>query len=124
MYKFTNIVRILFMLVLKYSLLLYNRETHELKVDQVEWVNTTTEQVYLLLTETPPDGVAFAEAVKHILKREEYWNAWKNEGCPAFKRPAPEPATDADDRKPKRLRRKIGDLVRDAQAVGKYYMGK
>lgn len=103
-------------------------ETHELKPDQVEWVNTTTEQVYTLLIETPPDGASFAESVKQILKREEYWNAWKNEGCPAFKRPAPEPepATgEADEvRKPKRSKRRIGDMILDAQAAGKYYMGK
>ena len=81
--------------------------------------------MYLLLTETPPDGAIFAESVKHILKREEYWNAWKNEGCPAFKRPLAEPATEADEaRKPKRPRRRIGDMIKDAQAVGKFYMGK
>ncbi|OXU30033.1 hypothetical protein TSAR_017029 [Trichomalopsis sarcophagae] len=124
--NFRRFVLLQFLILFQYlnSTVKFKSETHELKPDQVEWVNTTTEQVYLLLTETPPDGTAFAEAVKHILKREEYWNSWKNEGCPAFKRPAPEPMTEADEaRKPKRLRRKIGDLIRDAQAVGKYYMG-
>ncbi|XP_008213702.1 THO complex subunit 1 isoform X4 [Nasonia vitripennis] len=124
--NFRRFVLLQFLILFQYlnSTVKFKSETHELKPDQVEWVNTTTEQVYLLLTETPPDGAAFAEAVKHILKREEYWNSWKNEGCPAFKRPAPEPMTEADEaRKPKRLRRKIGDLIRDAQAVGKYYMG-
>lgn len=63
--------------------------------------------------------------MKNILKREEFWNIWKNDGCPAFKRPAPEPSTEADEvRKPKRQKRRIGDMIRDAQAVGKYYMGK
>ena len=89
-------------------------------------MKSTTEQVYTLLAETPPDGPAFAETVKHILAREEHWNAWKNEGCPAFKRPTPD-VTDEDTketRKPKRSRRKIGDVVKDAQLAGKYHIGK
>lgn len=100
-------------------------ETHELKPDQVEWVKSTTEQVYTLLAETPPDGAIFAETVKNILKREEHWNAWKNEGCPPFKRPALDDAgADEESRKPKRSRRKIGDIIKDAQTVNKYHMGK
>lgn len=58
------------------------RETQELKSDQVEWVKDTTSLVYRLLSETPPNGKRFAECVKHILKREEHWNSWKNDGCP------------------------------------------
>ncbi|XP_053981600.1 THO complex subunit 1 isoform X1 [Hylaeus volcanicus] len=99
-------------------------ETHELKPDQVDWVKGTTDQVYGLLIETPPDGPTFADTVKNILKREEHWNAWKNEGCPPFKKPASEANIDIDElRKPKRPRRRIGDVIRDAQAVGKYHMG-
>ena len=44
------------------------RDTHELKADQGEWVREKTEMVYSLLAETPPDGVAFVQTVKHILK--------------------------------------------------------
>ncbi|XP_043508744.1 THO complex subunit 1 isoform X2 [Frieseomelitta varia] len=99
-------------------------ETHELKPDQVDWVKATTEQVYALLTETPPDGPTFTETVKNILKREEHWNAWKNEGCPPFKRPTSDSSADIEElRKPKRPRRRIGDVIRDAQTVGKYHMG-
>ncbi|XP_066583028.1 THO complex subunit 1 isoform X2 [Prorops nasuta] len=99
-------------------------EVHELKPDQVEWVKETTDQVYSLLSETPPDGPAFAKTVKNILKREEYWNSWKNEGCPPFKKPAPEPISDTDEPKKKRPRRRnIGDLIKDAEAAGKYQMG-
>ncbi|XP_078046919.1 THO complex 1-like protein Hpr1 isoform X2 [Augochlora pura] len=99
-------------------------ETHELKPDQIDWVKATTDQVYALLSETPPDGPTFAETVKNILKREEHWNSWKNEGCPPFKRPASDSTADAEElRKPKRPKRRIGDVIRDAQAVGKYHMG-
>ena len=48
------------------------RDTHELKVDQAEWVREKTEMVYSLLEETPPDGVAFVQTVKHILKVNFY----------------------------------------------------
>ena len=52
--------------------------------DQSKWVNESTDQVYSLIDETPPNGPEFSKAVKHILKREEQWNAWKNDGCPSF----------------------------------------
>jgi len=90
----------------------------------VEWVKTTSEQVFTLLIETPPDGPIFTETVKNILKREEHWNAWKNEGCPPFKKPASELISEEEPRKPKRQKRRIGDIIRDAHTNGKYYMGK
>lgn len=37
--------------------------------------------VYKLLEETPPNGKKFADSVRHMLKREDLWNNWKNEGC-------------------------------------------
>lgn len=40
------------------------------------------DKVYVLLKETPPDGENFAQIVNNILEREEYWNVWKNDGCP------------------------------------------
>ncbi|XP_043521441.1 THO complex subunit 1-like isoform X2 [Frieseomelitta varia] len=99
-------------------------ETYELKPDQVDWVKATMEQVYALLTETPPNGSIFTETVRNILKREEHWNAWKNEGCPPFKRPTPDSSVDIEElRKPKKPRRRIGDVIKDAQTVGKYHMG-
>ncbi|KAG7210587.1 hypothetical protein KM043_012105 [Ampulex compressa] len=124
--NFRRYVLLQFLILFQYlnSTVKFKAETHELKPDQVDWVKATTEQVYTLLTETPPDGPAFADTVKNILKREEHWNAWKNEGCPPFKKPAPETNSDIDEpRKPKRPRRRIGDVIRDAQAVGKYHMG-
>ncbi|XP_058804259.1 THO complex subunit 1 isoform X3 [Phymastichus coffea] len=124
--NFRRYVLLQFLILFQYlnSTVKFKSDVHELKSDQIEWVNTITAQVYTLLAETPPDGAAFAESVKHILKREEFWNIWKNDGCPAFKRPAPEPSTEADEtRKPKRQKRRIGDMIRDAQAMGKYYMG-
>ncbi|CAK9799633.1 THO complex subunit 1 [Anthophora quadrimaculata] len=124
--NFRRYVLLQFLILFQYlnSTVKFKAETHELKPDQVDWVKATTEQVYSLLTETPPDGPRFAETVKNILKREEHWNAWKNEGCPPFKKPATDSNADIEElRKPKRPRRRIGDVIRDAQAVGKYHMG-
>ncbi|XP_029044861.1 THO complex subunit 1 isoform X3 [Osmia bicornis bicornis] len=124
--NFRRYVLLQFLILFQYlnSTVKFKAETHELKPDQVDWVKATTEQVYALLAETPPDGPAFAETVKNILKREEHWNAWKNEGCPPFKKPAPDSSSDIEDvRKPKRPRHRIGDVIRDAQTVGKYHMG-
>ncbi|XP_011315035.1 THO complex subunit 1 [Fopius arisanus] len=123
--NFRRYVLLQFLILFQYlnSTVKFKAETHELKPDQVEWVKSTTDQVYALLVETPPDGSAFAEVVKNILKREEHWNSWKNEGCPEFKRPAPETADGDEPKRPKRLRRRIGDVVRDAQAAGKFCMG-
>ncbi|KAK1137366.1 hypothetical protein K0M31_001878 [Melipona bicolor] len=124
--NFRRYVLLQFLILFQYlnSTVKFKAETHELKPDQVDWVKTTTEQVYALLTETPPDGPIFTETVKNILKREEHWNAWKNEGCPPFKRPTSDSSTDIEElRKPKRPKRRIGDVIRDAQTVGKYHMG-
>lgn len=63
-------------------MLLILSDSYELKADQKEWIQTSTEKVYNLLKETPPDGATFANIIKNILKREELWNAWKNDGCP------------------------------------------
>ena len=124
--NFRRYVLLQFLILFQYlnSTVKFKAETHELKPDEIDWVKATTEQVYALLTETPPDGPTFAETVKNILKREEHWNAWKNEGCPPFKKPALDSMADAEElKKPKRPRRRIGDVIRDAQAVGKYHMG-
>ncbi|KAK0161819.1 hypothetical protein PV327_008231 [Microctonus hyperodae] len=123
--NFRRYVLLQFLILFQYlnSTVKFKAETHELKPDQVDYVKTVTDQVYALLSETPPDGRAFAETVENILKREEHWNAWKNDGCPAFKRPAQESGENDEPRKPKRLKRRIGDMIRDAQSSGKYQMG-
>jgi len=57
---------------------------------QSKWIKEATEKVYLILSETPPNGSQFAKTVKHILTREENWINWKNEGCSSFARNANE----------------------------------
>lgn len=57
------------------------RDSQVLTSAQNEFVKETETKVYRLLEETPPNGKSFAQTVRHMLKREELWNNWKNEGC-------------------------------------------
>ena len=49
-------------------------------------IKELTEQVYKLLMETPPSGAEFTEYTKQLLRREENWIIWKNDGCPSFEK--------------------------------------
>ncbi|XP_071543849.1 THO complex subunit 1 isoform X3 [Panulirus ornatus] len=114
----------------------FKQET--LTEEQLAWVKKTEELVYTLLEETPPDGPVFVSTVKHILKREEMWSEWKNEGCPEFKKPegyerlkakqsgkGEEQKEDGDYRSSRMVRqkRKVGDVIRDADSKNKFSMG-
>ena len=55
---------------------------HIMKKDQTAWVLDTKSRVFSLLSETPPNGEEFCEYVSKLMKREELWIDWKNEGCP------------------------------------------
>lgn len=57
------------------------RDSQVLTASQNDFVKETESKVYRLLEETPPNGKSFAQTVRHMLKREELWNNWKNEGC-------------------------------------------
>ncbi|XP_044749657.1 THO complex subunit 1 [Coccinella septempunctata] len=100
----------------------FKSESFELKSDQKDWIQSTTEKIYKLLRETPPDGEKFAEIVSNILSREEHWNAWKNDGCPEFKKQSVvnEPIEKSQNRSSRPL---LGDLLRQANKEKKYYMG-
>lgn len=100
-------------------------KTENLTGEQVEWVRKTDERVYGLLAETPPDGPAFVNIFKHILKREERWSDWKNDGCPEFKKPikSAKEEPDVSPSKKRGQKRKLGDLVKDADAKKKITMG-
>lgn len=57
-----------------------------LNEQQLQWISETKVRVINLLSEIPPDGEKFADNIQHVLKREENWINWKNEGCPSFAR--------------------------------------
>lgn len=57
-----------------------------------------------------------------MLRREELWNNWKNEGCKEFKRPeSKEEIGKIAAKRPKKL---LGDLAKDAYRNKKFYLGK
>ncbi|KAK5644414.1 hypothetical protein RI129_005714 [Pyrocoelia pectoralis] len=121
--NFRRSVLVQFLILFQYltSSVKFKSESHELKGDQKEWVQSGIEKIYTLLKETPPDGDRFAANVKNILKREEYWNAWKNEGCPDFKASIAQPSEKCT--KTISERRPVGDILKEAHAAGKYYLG-
>lgn len=123
--NFRRCVLIQFLILFQYlsSSVKFKMETQELKKDQTDWVNETTALIYRLLGETPPDGQRFAECVQHILKREEHWNAWKNDGCPEFQKPKPPAAGEEEIRKSKVRRRPVGDIIKEYEGQQKYYLG-
>ena len=86
---------------------------HVMKKDQTSWVLDTKSRVYMLLTETPPNGEQFSEYSYKLLKREELWIDWKNEGCP----PVPSGGGTGEGekeplRKELKRKRKLGDVYK------------
>ncbi|CAB3259626.1 unnamed protein product [Arctia plantaginis] len=125
--NFRRCVLIQFLILFQYliSTVKFKMESQELKSDQLEWVKETSSLVYKLLGETPPHGKQFAECVKHILKREEHWNSWKNDGCPEFQKPKPPVQVDPSDeiKKSRKRRRPVGDIIKEYESQKKSYMG-
>ncbi|XP_022830247.1 THO complex subunit 1 [Spodoptera litura] len=125
--NFRRCVLVQFLILFQYltSTVKFKMEVQELKSDQVDWVKETTSLVYKLLGETPPNGKQFAECVKHILKREEHWNSWKNDGCPEFQKPKPPVSVESTDdvKKSRKRRRPVGDIIKEYEAQSKSYMG-
>ena len=74
--------------------------SHVATETQQAWIQETSEKVYQLIAETPPNGAEFSTYIRQVLKREENWIAWKNEGCPSFEK-APLTTSDLEPR-PKR----------------------
>ncbi|KAL1456912.1 hypothetical protein WDU94_001599 [Cyamophila willieti] len=100
----------------------------ELKPEQEKWVKDTTETVYSLIKQTPPDGDKFCQVVKLILKGEEHWNQWKNEGCPELKRPLLSADAEGKDeasaaKKKKKANKLPGEMLQEAYSQGKVLMG-
>ncbi|KAF2352225.1 Death domain, partial [Trinorchestia longiramus] len=98
---------------------------------ETHWVHNTEQRVFALLKETPPEGEEFVESIKKILKREDFWNDWKNSGCPEIRDPAPPSALngvgdlkneDGAKEVKKGKKRKLGDLFREADARKKFVM--
>lgn len=118
--NFRRSILVQFLILIHYlqATVRFKQETHVLTEEQSTWVKNTTSLVYKLLEEIPPDGAGFAAYIKHILQREEFWNNWKNEGCPDFKE-----ATPVEVVKESRPKRKLGDEIKAALASKKVILG-
>lgn len=121
--NFRRFVLMQFLILFQYltSTVRFKSETYELKPDQKEVVQDYTDKIYQLLKETPPDGEKFAEIVKNILNREEHWNAWKNDGCPEFKKVLSNPVSEVYEKRESKV--PLGDILKDAYSNGVHYMG-
>ncbi|XP_071964290.1 THO complex subunit 1-like [Antedon mediterranea] len=62
----------------------FKTNVHVLTDEMSGHIKDSSEVVYALLRETPPNGEEFTKTVAQILSREEHWNEWKNKGCPTF----------------------------------------
>ena len=71
-------------LILFQYLVTNTKPNQVLNEQQQQWVTETRSKVVSLLSEIPPEGEKFANTVLHVLKREENWINWKNDGCPSF----------------------------------------
>lgn len=65
-----------------------------------------------MLHETPPSGKKYAEFVKHLIERENFWIKWKNEGCPKFMR---EKDTEVAEPVEKKRRTMFDDIMNDSK---------
>ena len=63
-------------------------EREKLSRAQEEFVRSLEVKVFTLLRETPPHGDAFVGSLIRLLKREDQWSQWKNDGCKSVERPA------------------------------------
>ncbi|XP_025411324.1 THO complex subunit 1 [Sipha flava] len=124
--NFRRYILIQFLLLFQYldAPVKFKPDNFKIKPDQQEWIKNSINNIYELINNTPPDGIRFSEVVKNILQREEQWNKWKNDGCPeVVKRLIP--ASDQGDMPaPKRrLRKNLGDVIKNMTANNKVFLG-
>lgn len=127
--NFRRYVLIQFIILFQYlkTTVKFKGEADILTDEQSKWIESSSERIYDLVSETPPDGKAFAHAIEHIIKREEQWNIWKNEGCKPFAAKldkssvtSAEPGWNMSVRKRKAH---LGDQILEARKSKKFLMG-
>ena len=63
----------------------FKQDSYQLSDEQNSWIKETTDKIFKLFDEIPPNGKEFSKSIDKILKREECWSNWKNDGCPELK---------------------------------------
>ncbi|KAL7024764.1 hypothetical protein ACKWTF_013189 [Chironomus riparius] len=119
--NFRRTILVQYLILFQYlvSTIKFKGENDKLNNTQQDYVKETESLVYKLLNETPPRGKEFSEAIKHILKREEMWNNWKNDGCKEIKRPEGHEKEVPESRK----RKLLGEEICTANKLGKFDLG-
>ncbi|GAB6028955.1 hyperrecombination- protein [Chamberlinius hualienensis] len=122
--NFRRYVLIQFLILFQYlnSGVKFKLESYQITEEQGNSIKATNDKIYKLLEETPPDGVKFAKTISHILRREEFWSTWKNEGCPDIGQTASESVVEKPT-KPIRQKRSAGEELRAATSRDKYLLG-
>ncbi|CAG0901652.1 unnamed protein product, partial [Cyprideis torosa] len=129
--NFRRYILVQFLILFQYlsASVKFKNEKQMLSEEQFKWIAATTERVRTLIEKSGHDGPEFLQTVQRILKREETWNAWKNEGCPATKKPVAmkREATEAESSEsavsPPKRRRQLGMQVMRMMRAGKYAVG-
>lgn len=120
--NFRRTILVQYLVIFQYlvSTIKFKGENDKLNEQQQEWVRETEISVYKLLDETPPKGQEFSNAMRHILKREEIWNNWKNEGCKEIKRPDGYDNITVLEQKKRKL---LGNQIYEVSKAGKFDLG-
>uniref|UniRef100_A0A0A9ZA24 THO complex subunit 1 n=1 Tax=Lygus hesperus TaxID=30085 RepID=A0A0A9ZA24_LYGHE len=107
---FRRTVYLQFLILFQFLTLQIKTKQDELKQEQLEWVKSSTATIQQLIKDSPPDGEQFYEVVQLIMKREEHWSQWKNDGCPALKKIMPNYDKTAT-QKPPEVPQTAGDIL-------------
>ncbi|BES92567.1 THO complex subunit [Nesidiocoris tenuis] len=107
---FTRTIYLQFLILFQFFSAQVKTKPEELKADQLEWVKNTTATIHQLIKASPPNGEKFLEVVQLIIMREEHWNQWKNDGCPALKKVMPNYDKTAV-QKPPEVPRTVADVM-------------
>lgn len=118
--NFRRTILVQYLILFQYltSTVKFKSDNDQLSSAQTEWVKETETTIYKLLAETPPNGKEFGDTVKHILRREEMWNNWKNDGCKEIQRP--EGNQSKPPAAPLQKRKLFGDQIAEATKAGKF----
>lgn len=94
---------------------------------QLAWFSTITKRVYHLLESMPnqDEGRRFLGLIRHVLKREELWNKWKNDKCtkPKDLQKFAEEEEMVNMRGTYNKRRKISDELKSAKPYNMHVIG-
>lgn len=123
--NFRRTVLVQYLILLQYlcATVKFKSDKDQLTAAQLEWVQETEILIYKLLGETPPNGKEFVEAVRHLLKREEMWNNWKNDSCKEIQRPEGSKTEMAAPTVARKKHKMLGDVIAEASKVGKFELG-